>query len=74
MADGTPTPTVRWFKPGDSSWESAADNVEIVETPKGLRLTIDPVRDPDAGAYACEATNEVGSTLATAMLRGSFKN
>ncbi|NWU93884.1 HMCN1 protein, partial [Upupa epops] len=56
-AQGTPAPTVTWFKGGSAV---PVDSGRFIRGPDGA-LGISNIRLPDAGTYKCVASNVVGS-------------
>lgn len=60
QAVGDPEPTVKWSKIGGS----LPDHIIV----KGGMLTIENVKEADAGQYCCTATNDVGSVESQVVL------
>lgn len=61
--DGSPVPTVTWFKDGEPL--VADHHVNLTANPDGtVRLLIENVKPTDCGAYKLVAENQNGSTAA----------
>ncbi|KAK2517815.1 Cdon [Columba livia] len=62
-ANGTPTPTISWFR------DAAPLPPSPRHLPAGTHLRLRGVTAADAGVYQCVATNALGSALSTGRLR-----
>ena len=53
VADGVPTPTITWKKPGGTEVRKVTATENVVD--------VEMKNDQDFGQYTCEAKNEAGS-------------
>lgn len=66
--DGTPQPTITWFKDGNQIQTSEIYEIETVEEDGTSELTVPSSTPEDAGEYTVEALNEYGVAHSTIVL------